>query len=458
MNRLPPETISRIARCFLDGDSIDARSIIPLTHVCRFWRESIVSTPRNWTLISSEWIGLAKLSLKRSGAAPLELSLDISQVKRNSGFSALLVPYVRNIESLSINFVSSTNELAQMLRNFPQSTPNLRSLSLFGCPDRGRSADPSGLLTTTLTHLSLTDTPLYPEFLRLRALTDLTLRNHRFDLHRNTLLEFLEENRSLERATLEIKFTHLHLRASWARPAVIMNRLRYLSMRCSNTMDNKALLSGIAIRRGVHLEISCHERDGRLNDVLSGIPAVQLSNLLSSTFMEYQTCSRSIRLLGPNGNFSFENPLGLDDPFVEFPLLPLIDVRELHLRHRKMKEDSQPLNLLVLRPSFFPALKTLAVDCETNVSHLFSALFRDPSFPPSLKTLAFLDCNLADSFMVKLARFASSRSKTDSVRLHRVVIVNSEGKFPSVASIDALGKHVPVINALIGKKLPTDLI
>ena len=243
--------------------------------------------------------------------------------------------------------------------------PNLRSLSLSGCADRGRSVDPSGLLTTTLTHLSLTNTALYPEFLRLRALTGLTLRNRRLDLHRNTLLEFLEENRSLERATLDIKFTHLHLRASWARPVTIVNRLRYLSMRCSNAVDSKALLSGMALRKGAHLEISCHDQDGGLNDVLPGVPVVRFSNLMSPTFMEYQSCSRSIRLLRPNGNFSFENPISSDDPFVESPLLSLDNIRELHLRHRTMKEGSQPLNPLVFRPSFFPALRTLAVDYET---------------------------------------------------------------------------------------------
>ena len=71
MNRLSPEILSRITRCLLsEGANWDVSSIIPLTHVCRYWRESIISTPKNWMLISSEQEGLAALSLERCKAAP----------------------------------------------------------------------------------------------------------------------------------------------------------------------------------------------------------------------------------------------------------------------------------------------------------------------------------------------------------------------------------------------------
>ena len=459
MDRLPLKIISRIVWCLLDGDSVDTRWIIPLTHVCRHWRKSIVSTPGNWTLVSSERIGLAKLSLERRGLAPLKLWLDMRQVGGNPAFFVLFVPYIKSAGSLSINFISSAGDLIQTLRKFPQPTPNLRSLSFSGYTGE---ADPSRSLvpnpTRRLTHLSLIGIPLYPSFLHLKTLTDLTLRNDQFILHVDTLLGFLEENRSLERATLEIRFKRFSLRVSQLRRVVDMDRLRYLSIRGGDAMNSKALISNIALRSGAHLEITCDNMDARLNDILSGIPAAQLSNLLSPTCMGYRSCGRIIRLSGPNGSFSFENPLNLDDPFAEFSLLSLTNVQELHLRHRKTKEGSRPPNLLVFRPSSFPALRTLAVDCETNVSHLFSALFSNPSSPPLLRTLAFLDCDLTDGFMEKLARFASKRKRTTSVRLHRIVIVGSEGNLPSVASINVLGKHVPVVHAQVGEKLPSDLI
>ena len=74
-----------------------------------------------------------------------------------------------------------------------------------------------------------------------------------------------------------------------------------------------------------------------------------------------------------------------------------------------------------------------------------------------MKTLAFLDCNLTEDFMEELARFASNRKNTASTRLHRVVIVDSKGKLPSVVSVDALGKVVPVVDVRMSKELPGDL-
>jgi len=59
--------------------------------------------------------------------------------------------------------------------------------------------------------------------------------------------------------------------------------------------------------------------------------------------------------------------------------------------------------------------------------------------------------------MKELTQFASDRKNTTSARLHRVIIVDSGGKFPSATSIDALEKHVPIVDVRRGKKLPTDL-
>src|SRR5882762_10368238 len=75
VNRLPPEIISYIARNVLGNSAVDTASIIPLTHVCRYWRDSIISMPENWALISSDWRKLAELSLERAKAAPLSVRL-----------------------------------------------------------------------------------------------------------------------------------------------------------------------------------------------------------------------------------------------------------------------------------------------------------------------------------------------------------------------------------------------
>ena len=117
-NRLPPEIISHIARCLLGGHAVDTRPIVPLTHVCRYWRDSIISTPDVWTLISDQWEGLAALSLERSKAAPLEIWLGMDDIS-DPHFSDLLIPYVQNIKALHVNSGSPIEELAQALPGFP---------------------------------------------------------------------------------------------------------------------------------------------------------------------------------------------------------------------------------------------------------------------------------------------------------------------------------------------------
>ena len=112
------------------------------------------------------------------------------------------------------------------------------------------------------------------------------------------------------------------------------------------------------------------------------------------------------------------------------------------------------LEPVVFDPSVFPALETFTIDCEIQISHLLSTLLSNPSFSPSLKTLAFLNCDLSGGSMEALTRFASERTKTTSARLRRVVIVDSKGNLPSVASIDALEKYVPIVNVDVGKELP----
>ncbi|KAF9649588.1 hypothetical protein BDM02DRAFT_3186215 [Thelephora ganbajun] len=436
VNRLPSEILSHVARCFLHEKTIDTRSIIPLTHVCRYWRESIISAPENWALISSERINLTELSLERCKAAPLKVYLNMDQVEANPRFSDLIGPYIKNTETLHLNRISNIEGLTRTLPNLSQSMPNLRSLSLSGLADWDGSINPFGPFTPTLTHLSLIRIPLHSSFMDLRTLTDLTLRNNAFNLHCDTLLDFLEENCSLKRATLEIRFTHPSFRIS-RRQLAIENRLQSLSICSINAMDNKALISRIALQRGAHLEITLYARNTESDDVLSIISTTHLSNLKSPTFMEYHPGSRI--------------------PFTEFPPPVLTNIREFRFIHRAWGLEESSLNLTVFPPSSFPALETLAIERGIGVSRLFSALFSNPSSSPLLKTLAFLDCDLDEGFMGGLTRFSSNRRNTTSAWLHRVVIANSKGNLPSVTSINALENHVPVVDVRIAKQLPTDL-
>jgi hypothetical protein len=459
VNRLPQEILPLIAQYLLLDDTVDAKLVIPMTHVCRYWRESTISAPEIWTLISNSQSELTALSLARAKASRLRVSLDMHPFRTDPGSSGPMKSYLQNINTLSVFDLQGIEELTRALPNFPQSTPNLRALTLHCAYTSARwdpTIDPFGSLARTLKRLSLLNVPLYPSILNLRNLTDLNLRFHSFDIHVDTLLTFLEHNRSLERATLDVRFTGPTLRVS-RRGAPIKTRLRHLSILCNNPMNAQALVSSIALGRGAHLEILSLDQNTGLNDVLSDISIAHLSNLPSPTFLEYQSYPRNVQLRGPNGSFSFSCLPSSGIPFEEFPLLYLANVREFRLRHRTPQRLRSSLNPPVFNPSLFPALETLAVDCDIDIPHFLSALLPTPPAPPSLKTLAFLNCVVAEDLMESLARFALARARTTSARLHHVVIVHENGIFPGAASIHALGKHVPVVDVRFGTKLPKDL-
>ena len=168
-------------------------------------------------------------SLQRAKLAPLQIHLDVDQITESPGFAVLITPHIQNSETVDIDSISAVEEFAQTLPNFPQSVPNLRSLSLSGYVKWDQSADSFGPSFSTLIQLSLIDIPLYSSLLRLRTLTHLTLRYSWFFLHLDTLLDFLDENRPLEHGILDIRFANPCLRIS-RRRAAIRNCLQSLTM------------------------------------------------------------------------------------------------------------------------------------------------------------------------------------------------------------------------------------
>jgi hypothetical protein len=368
VNRLPPEILSHIARNAPNNRPWDAGSMIPLTHVCRYWRESIASTPENWTSISSRSRSLATVSLERAKSAPLEINLDTSSGRR--WLSDLLTPYIKNVKTLNVDYLSVT-EVKNIFPDFPQSMPNLLSLTLATRPGTGgdRFIDPFEPLSPPLRSLKLSGVSLYPSLLKLRTLTELDLHDPQFNLQLDTLLDFLEENRSLESAILSLRFTEPFLRNSRRRVAIV-NRLRYLQITCFDVMDGQALISSIALSKGAELKFNSWSLEG----VLSGISTTHLSNLLSPTFMEYRVNTRTIRLLGPCGTATFHSPIGSGIPFTEFPRLPLTNIRRLHLDTHSW-ELIRPGSVVFYHLSSFPALEALTVRCDTDLSRLLSTLF-----------------------------------------------------------------------------------
>ena len=183
-------------------------AVISLTHVCRYWRESIISAPWNWTTISNSRRNLAEANLERAKSALLEIHLDMGGIREDPQFLDLLVPHFRNTETLQLTCLRTIEDLS-LFSQHPMT--NLQSLTLSG--DEGGDWDQSINLfessTHTLRYLTLLAIPLYPSFLQFRSLMELDLFDYCFNLHLDTLLDFLEANRSLKSAKLKIRLWNL---------------------------------------------------------------------------------------------------------------------------------------------------------------------------------------------------------------------------------------------------------
>ena len=126
INCLPPEVLAEILQVRgLDQDLVVA------THVCRYWRSALVSTPCLWTRIPCYDVDCASTYLERSKSAPI----DVLAVKTR--FSSpidsaleLVIPHLGRVRSIMIH--TAPDEPLQAIFLFRSPAPLLRRLEISG--------------------------------------------------------------------------------------------------------------------------------------------------------------------------------------------------------------------------------------------------------------------------------------------------------------------------------------
>jgi len=385
------------------------------------------------------------LSLERSKAAPLHLTVETSSSGQDPGCRHLMIPHAHKIETLEYLPEMTTEDLTQAFPNFPQSMPNLRLLKTAPSPselDWDPSVDPFKPFPNSMRSLSLYHTPLYPSILKIRTLTELTLHYSRSSPPLDALLTILKKNHSLTSVNLCIHSREPTVHNPQRR-MVAGDQLRHLSIISRNAMDAQALVAIISLPRGACLQIKLSGEVKGLNDILSGTSSTHLVNVLSPISMKYDPSGQSVHLFGPNGCLSFYS----------YPDNPVISSLELSplLLSRIQNLWLKPSIPTMFHPPSFPALVTLHIMSSASVSTILSTLMSTPRSSPSLRALGFLDCELSEEFMLELARFAFDRKGTISGRIYRILIVHRDGKFPSAESVRRLRSVVNVVDVRVGK-------
>lgn len=202
VQQLPSDIIVEIAT-YLDPRACngDHQPLITMSHVCRYWREALVSNPKSWCFLRSEYLDLFPLFLERSGSYPLEVDLT------DTWFSYAiqhLIPYASRLESLRCYVDEANAEFLWTLSKLDHS-PNLQTFSIVAnrAPPVAPQLTEMGLISgdmSNLRTLELLPLPVTPQFAGFRRLTNL-----RLDVVYSTLtdvLDLLAANPSLEKVRL----------------------------------------------------------------------------------------------------------------------------------------------------------------------------------------------------------------------------------------------------------------
>ena len=206
---VPVEVITKIA---LELQSLAPKrhhGLISMSHVCKSWREAVISYPLLWTSIDRESEMVTRMCLERSGSLPLIVSL--SDFDRWSSRTRRLVgSHACRFEELRVDGLLSSG-LSEIFTNLMSSkAPILRELSFLGYYPTGTPTSilpeslHSPLLSEdipTLQKLTLFTFPPIRQLSVLRHLTEVDLENIGCG-SANAILDLLSNNPRLQRVCI----------------------------------------------------------------------------------------------------------------------------------------------------------------------------------------------------------------------------------------------------------------
>jgi len=457
INRLFPEII---ALCAAFVSDTDPKPIVSLTHVCRYWRRAITSSPRNWASIGSGWKRLVPLCLGRAGAIPLTVSILVSGINWDRAFLQTILPHTSRISHLSLVGYSSIETVADDLPGFFDSPmSSLTSLELEQTEEPTESfpsnVTPAPLLfqsVSKLKSLCLTRTPLYPALFNTASLVELKLVGYAGTLHFWGFIEFLQSNPNLQIVTLDLQFAEGSVRVVPERTASLP-QLRHLAFTCGSAADARRLFSCVSLRRGAHIEIRGSQSNmcGDLAAFLPCTPTPIQQLLTPITTIKYHHSPRCLHVFSGDGQLSLVSSKTPSTIYNEFDLFVAEAVREFHANISYIPPNSNHLSWPLER---LPALEALVLSTARLDPGSLSALAEEPILCPSLKTIAFFDCEVTGDVIKELEEVLATRRHSTAARLYRVVIVSNTRALPDFQLIHQLRKFVPCVDVGVGDKLP----
>ena len=312
-------------------DSDRDTGLIRLTHVCRGWREIIVSHPLLWSRLDCTNVGKTKLYIERSKSCPLDICIKPgrSTFYREQAF-LLAVQHIDRLRTLSVSG-NPTEVLPVLVKHFSRPIPLLNTLNIT-LDSYQAPLLPDGLFDgdlSSLRELSLTGVTMPLPWGDLSSLTTFNLCHIPEDEILSTqLLDFFESVPRLR---------HIQLRDSIPNSSdaptervISLPRLEDLSIVAQ--APHSVLLDHLSIPIGALLRLEFAFGGGE-----SPIPTYtpkSLENLqnvshITATNLYFGSERRSVRLNGPSGGLYIfgnrTNECGQPNIGVTRFLQPLLD-------------------------------------------------------------------------------------------------------------------------------------
>ena len=126
INQFPPEVLSLIAWHHFHPEDPD-EELITLTHVCRSWREILISHASLWTSLDCTDVDKTRVYLERSKTSPLKIHLEHRWL---CDAFLLTVPHLDRLGSLFLT--GAPNDLLQLIQeHFVSPAPLLKTFSIW---------------------------------------------------------------------------------------------------------------------------------------------------------------------------------------------------------------------------------------------------------------------------------------------------------------------------------------
>ena len=129
INRIPPEVFTLIPNHY-DAHRSD-RDLIRSTHVCRSWREILISRSSLWARLDCMNVDKTRTFIQRSESSPLDILLISCWYKTYLDDAlSLVIPHVPRLRSLDISYGTDTVPNSSFLSHFRRHAPLLEDLQI----------------------------------------------------------------------------------------------------------------------------------------------------------------------------------------------------------------------------------------------------------------------------------------------------------------------------------------